>query len=204
MSISGPFWICSYGLPLTQLCHRPKYPLKSRLWFFSSPDLIVGCLIDKCAWPLKSRSHSSAPMTLKTRLLWLIKGDPELHVAPKFFKAHSGQRKVVSQKIELWLEKRCCCCWHQTFQSKVRCANGTYLAYSSNQSATEAFSQPPWSCNTQRRIFESIVNIKLGYFNTYNLSAQQHLMSMYGVDLIKYVQCALCMHTCRACGRSQW
>ena len=29
----------------------------------------------------------------------------------------------------------------------------SYLAYSSNQSATEALSQPPWSCNPQRHIW---------------------------------------------------
>ena len=59
-----------------------------------SPDLVVGCLIDKCAWPLQSRGHSSAPVALKARLFRLIQGDPELHFVTKFLEAHSEQRTL--------------------------------------------------------------------------------------------------------------
>ena len=84
------------GLPQAQACQRLRYSLKSRGALICpgipTPDLVVGCLIDKCAWPLQSRSHSSAAMALKARLLRLVQGDPELHIAPKFLKAHSEQR----------------------------------------------------------------------------------------------------------------
>ena len=64
-----------------------------------------------------------------------------------------------------WFSEQGCCCWGQTFQTKIKSGRkeNSYLAYSSNQSATEAFSQPPWSCNPQRHIW--ILNFPTSMFS---------------------------------------
>ena len=63
----------------------------------------------------------------------LIEGYPDFHSVPKLFKADPGMIHLLILTVGQ--------------QSRIFCWIWQDLAYSSNQSAEEEFSQPPWSCN---------------------------------------------------------
>ena len=116
------------GLPHRQVCLAPSVqePLfRSRGPEGSSPSARSG-------WSRTSRRHQIPQSTLWTK-------------------------NISNPEINSWSTEKRCCWWCQTSHCKVKCWEGQldgYLAYSSNQSATEAFSQPPCSCNPSRHIWE--------------------------------------------------